>query len=39
MQTMLAVFDFPDRSVGADDQLVPELVVDRLAWSPHDETE
>jgi hypothetical protein len=39
MQTMLAVFDFPDRSVGADDQLVPELVVDRLAWSPHGETE
>jgi hypothetical protein len=39
MQTMLAVFDFPDRSVGADDQLVPELIVDRLAWSPHGETE
>ena len=34
MQTMLAVFDFPDRSVGTDEGLVPELVVDRLAWSP-----
>ena len=34
MQTMLAVFDFPDRSVGADEGLVPELVVNRLAWSP-----
>ncbi len=28
LQLMLAVFDFPDRSVGADDDLVPELVVD-----------
>jgi len=36
MQTMLAVFDFPDRSSGADDHLVPDLVVDRLAWSPLD---
>ncbi len=34
MQTMLAVFDFPDRSVGGDDDLVPELVVDRLTWTP-----
>ena len=25
---MLAVFDFPARSVGGDDELVPELVVD-----------
>jgi hypothetical protein len=25
---MLAVFDFPDHSVGGDDELVPELVVD-----------
>jgi hypothetical protein len=32
LQTMLAVFDFPDRSDGADDGLVPELVVDRLRW-------
>ena len=28
LQLMLAVFDFPDRSVGGDDDLVPELVVD-----------
>jgi hypothetical protein len=28
LQLMLAVFDFPDRSVGGDDELVPELVVD-----------
>jgi hypothetical protein len=25
---MLATFDFPERSVGDDDDLVPELVVD-----------
>jgi hypothetical protein len=34
---MIAVFDFPDRSVGDDDddQLVPELVVDVVrACSP-----
>jgi hypothetical protein len=30
MQSMLAVFDFPDRSTGDDDHLVPELVVDAL---------
>jgi hypothetical protein len=30
MQTMLAVFDFPDRSTGDDDGAVPELVVDYL---------
>lgn len=30
MQLMVAVFDFPDDSVGGDDHLVPELVVDRL---------
>lgn len=30
MQLMLAVFDFPDRSVGDDGDVVPELVVDRL---------
>ena len=28
VQLMLAVFDFPDRSVGSDDHLVPELEVD-----------
>lgn len=31
MQLMLAVFDFPERSVGGDDSAVPELVVDRIA--------
>lgn len=30
MQVMLAVFDFPGRSVGGDDDEVPELVVDSL---------
>jgi len=30
MQLMLAVFDFPDRSVGDDDDAVPELVVDSI---------
>ncbi|WP_456845872.1 glycoside hydrolase family 16 protein [Cellulomonas sp. P5_C6] len=30
MQMMLAVFDFPERSVGDDADLVPELVVDSL---------
>jgi hypothetical protein len=30
LQLMLAVFDFPEWSVGDDDQLVPELVVDRI---------
>ena len=30
MQLMLAVFDFPDRSVGDDDQLTPEFIVDRV---------
>ncbi|MEP6649924.1 MAG: glycoside hydrolase family 16 protein [Lapillicoccus sp.] len=28
LQLMVAVIDFPDRSVGPDDELVPELVVD-----------
>jgi hypothetical protein len=37
MQMMVAVFDFPERSGGSDVHLVPELVVDRLAWSPLDE--
>jgi hypothetical protein len=30
MQMMIAVFDFPDRSTGNDDDAVPELVVDHL---------
>jgi hypothetical protein len=30
MQMMLAVFDFPDRSTGADSDVVPELIVDYL---------
>ena len=31
LQLMLAVFDFPAWSDGADDELVPELVVDRIS--------
>ena len=31
LQLMLAVFDFPEWSVGDDDHLVPELVVDRIS--------
>ena len=27
---MLAVFDFPDRSVGDDADLTPELIVDHV---------
>ncbi len=30
MQMMVAVFDFPEKSAGSDDDLVPELVVDYL---------
>jgi hypothetical protein len=30
MQMMIAVFDFPDRSAGDDDDAVPELIVDYL---------
>jgi hypothetical protein len=30
MQMMIAVFDFPDRSTGDDDDAVPELIVDYL---------
>jgi hypothetical protein len=30
MQMMLAVFDFPEQSTGADDDHVPSLVVDYL---------
>ena len=33
LQVMLAVFDFPEWSVGGDDDLVPELVVDRIIGS------
>jgi hypothetical protein len=31
LQLMLAVFDFPQWSIGDDDHLVPRLVVDRIA--------
>ena len=31
MQAMIAVYDFPGWSVGGDDHLVPELVVDHVA--------
>jgi len=31
MQLMIAAFDFPEWSVGGDDHLVPELVVDRIS--------
>jgi hypothetical protein len=34
LQLMLAVFDFPQWSVGDDDHLVPGLVVDRIAGTP-----
>ena len=34
LQAMIAVFDFPDWSVGSDDTLVPALCVDRVAWRP-----
>ena len=30
---MVAVFDFPEWSIGDDDHLVPELVVDRISGS------
>jgi hypothetical protein len=30
LQLMLAVFDFPERSAGSDDDLVPELVVEHV---------
>jgi hypothetical protein len=30
---MVAVFDFPEWSTGDDDDLVPELVVDRVSGS------
>jgi hypothetical protein len=28
---MIAIYDFPEWSVGGDDHLVPELVVDHVA--------
>jgi hypothetical protein len=31
LQVMIAVYDFPEWSVGSDDHLVPELVVDHVA--------
>ena len=31
LQLMVAVYDFPEWSVGGDDHLVPELVVDHIA--------
>jgi hypothetical protein len=34
MQMMVAVFDFPDRSTGADADLVPRLAVDHLRHIP-----
>jgi hypothetical protein len=35
MQMMIAVFDFPDRSVGDDADAVPELIVDYLRGYEH----
>jgi hypothetical protein len=32
LQVMIAVFDFPDWSDGSDDDLVPAIIVDRVAW-------
>ncbi|MGX5654112.1 glycoside hydrolase family 16 protein [Geodermatophilus nigrescens] len=34
MQTMLAVFDFPERAVPGEPYVVPELVVDRIGGKP-----
>jgi hypothetical protein len=35
MQVMVAVFDFPEWSVGGDDQLVPSMVVEEISgWTP-----
>ncbi|RYP81477.1 glycosyl hydrolase family protein [Nocardioides guangzhouensis] len=34
LQLMLAVFDFPEWSVGDDDHLVPSLTVDHVSWTP-----
>ncbi len=31
LQLMLAVFDFPTWSDGADDELVPEFFIDRIS--------
>jgi hypothetical protein len=30
MQRMLAVFDFPDRGTGTEDEAVPEFAIDYL---------
>lgn len=35
LQMMIAVFDFPDRSTGADGDAVPELVVDHVRGREH----
>jgi hypothetical protein len=38
MQLMLAVFDFPDRSLGDDDHLVPTFTVDHVrGWNVAEE--
>ncbi|MDV3220928.1 MAG: glycoside hydrolase family 16 protein [Intrasporangium sp.] len=34
LQVMIAVFDFPDWSDGSDEDLVPAIIVDRVAWRP-----
>jgi Glycosyl hydrolases family 16 len=34
MQMMVAVFDFPDQSTGADADEIPQLVVDHLRCTP-----
>jgi Glycosyl hydrolases family 16 len=34
MQMMVAVFDFPDRSTGADAELVPQFIIDHLHHTP-----
>jgi hypothetical protein len=34
MQMVVAVFDFPDRSTGADSHAVPELIVDHPTGTP-----
>jgi beta-glucanase (GH16 family) len=35
MQMMVAVFDFPDRSTGGDEDAVPSLVVDHVRGYAH----
>jgi hypothetical protein len=34
MQMMIAVFDFPERSTGADADAIPELIIDHLHHTP-----